>query len=291
MDYRATMTLERPVSPKINASPVVCSEFRKGCGYTNWRPTGSGDWLLISTVGGAGRIVADGRLIRIEPGDAVLFAPGAAQDYSTETAIGHWHLRWVHFRPRPHWQNWLMWPEIAVGVGRLRLRDASAEAVAVAFSRMLAVCRVGGIGCEDLAMNALEEVLIHASAFDDNARLTGIDPRVQRAVRYLADHPHEPFSLTRLAAHCGISSSRLSHLFRAGMGATPQAFGERLRLEHARQLLSQTRLTTGEIAMEVGFTDPLYFSRRFKLVFGLAPSAARNSHPMTSRNPISSEFS
>ena len=285
------MTSERLVSPKINASPIVCSEFRKGCCYTCWRPTGSGDWLLISTAGGAGRVMADGQPIQILPGDTVLFAPDAAQDYSTETATGHWHLRWVHFRPRPHWQNWLMWPEIAVGIGRLRLRDATAGAVAGAFSRMLAACRLGGSGSEDLAMNALEEVLIHALAFSDDARLTGIDLRVQRAVRFLADHPHEPFSLERLATHCGVSSSRLSHLFRAGMGATPQAFSEKLRLEHARQLLTHTRLTAAEIAMEVGFTDPLYFSRRFKLVFGLAPSAARNEHRVTSQTHSSSEFS
>lgn len=276
MDYLAAMSTARPVSPLINASPIVCSEFRKGRGYTNWRPAGSGDWLLISTADGEGRVVAGGRDIRLVAGDAVLFAPGTAQDYSTDEAVGHWHLQWVHFRPRPHWQRWLIWPEMAPGVGRLRLRDVNAEAVGVAFARMLAVSRLGGAGSVDLAMNALEEALIRAFGFTEEGNPIGVDPRVQRAARYLADHPDEPFSLGRLAAHCGISESRLSHLFRAGMGSTPQVFGEKLRLEHARQLLIQTRLTTGEIALEVGFSDPLYFSRRFKRAFGYSPTAKRN---------------
>jgi AraC family transcriptional regulator, arabinose operon regulatory protein len=276
MDYPAAMSKARPVSPMINASPIVCSEFRKGRGYTNWRPAGSGDWLLISTAGGEGRVVAGGRDIRLGAGDAVLFAPGTAQDYSTDETVGEWHLRWAHFWPRPHWQRWLIWPEIAPGVGRFRLRDARAEAVGVAFARMLAASRLGGASGDDLAMNALEEVLIRAIDFADDRNPSGADPRVQRAARYLADHPDEPFNLGRLAAHCGISPSRLSHLFRAGMGSTPQVFGEKLRLEHARQLLVQTRLTTGEIALEVGFSDPLYFSRRFKRAFGHPPAAARN---------------
>ena len=275
MDYPAAMNTNRPVSPLVNASLIICSEFRKGGSYTNWRPTGSGDWLLISTAGGAGRVVAGGHDIRLVAGDAVLFAPGTAQDYSTDEAVGYWHLRWAHFRPRPHWQRWLIWPEIAPGAGRVRLRDAHAEAVDTAFSRMLAASRLGGASGDDLAMNALEEALIRAFGFIGEGNPTGADPRVQRAARYLADHPEEPFNLVRLAAHCGISASRLSHLFRAGMGSTPQVFGEKLRLEHARQLLMQTRLTTGEIALEVGFSDPLYFSRRFKRAFGHPPAAAR----------------
>lgn len=288
------MPVKRSITPHIVANPIACSEFRVGRSYTNWRPHGSGDWLLIFTCAGAGQVVAGGVPHRLLPGDAVLFAPGAEQDYSTDPEIGQWHLRWAHFRPRPHWRPWLIWSEIAPRTGMVGIRGAEAEEIAAVLQRMLVTRRLAGDGHDDLAMdavfqrtlvarrpadeggddlamNALEEVLIRCARSSRFVMRTGIDERVRRAVSYLAAHPSEPFSLERLATHCGLSSSRLSHLFRAELGASPQPFSEKLRLDYARELLRQTNLSVAEVAAEVGFEDPLYFSRRFRRAFGHAP--------------------
>src|SRR5690606_2714366 len=133
----AAMRSVRPVTPHVNADPLLCSEFREGRSYANWRPRGSGDWLLIFTVGGSGRVAHGEHEQRLGPGDAVLFAPHAPQDYSTDPDAGFWHLRWAHFVPRPHWRAWLPWPEIFRGVGGLELRDQALVSVAAALERML----------------------------------------------------------------------------------------------------------------------------------------------------------
>ena len=130
---------------------------------------------------------------------------------------------------------------------------------------------MGGEGGDDLAMNALEEVLIRAARSSPTATRSAVDARVQRAASYLATHTSEPFRLDRLAAHCGLSVSRLSHLFRDELGTSPQRFSEKLRLDCARDLLMQTNLSVGDVAAEVGFADPLYFSRRYRRAFGLPP--------------------
>jgi AraC family transcriptional regulator of arabinose operon len=265
------MTDRRLITPSAEANPLICSEFREGRNYTNWRPQGSGDWLLIFTLAGAGRVVSAGRAQRLLPGDSVLFAPGAEQDYSTDPDAGHWHLRWAHFHPRPHWRPWLLWPEIAPRTGKVEVRGAEAGEIATVLQRMLVAHRLGEEGGDDLAMNALEEVLIRCARSSPAAARSGVDERVRRAVRYLAMHPAESFRLDRLARHCGLSVSRLSHLFREELGTSPQRFSEKLRLECARDLLTQTRLSIGEVAAEVGFSDPLYFSRRYRRAFGHAP--------------------
>ena len=271
--------MSRPITHHVGADPLVCSEFQRGRNYTNWRPHGSGDWLLILTCGGAGQVrLPDGER-RLATGDAVLFAPGAAQDYFTDAATGHWHLRWAHFRPRPHWRAWLMWPQIAGHIGCVSTRGPIETAVQAALGRMITTHRLGGPGVDDLAMNALEEALLWIFRLTADNRLAGVDPRVQRAAHHLAAHPGEPFNLGKLAAHCGLSTSRLSHLFRSELGTTPQRFGEKIRLDFARQLLAQTNLPVGEVAQEVGFTDSLYFSRRFRLQFGHAPSAISTRKP------------
>jgi len=277
MDYPATLKPSRPLTPSVATETILCGEFREGRGYTNWRPRGSGDWLLILTLGGAGRLRVAGQDYALGPGDAVLYAPGAEQDYATESKTGRWHLRWAHFQPRVHWHPWLLWPELGAGVGRLRLQGPAETYVAAALGRMLTAGRLGGPGHEDLALNALEEALLWIFRLNSDQGATGGDPRVQRAVQRLATRFDEPFKLDALAAHCGLSPSRLSHLFREQLGTSPQRFGEKLRLDFARQLLRRTTLSVGEIAREVGFADPLYFSRRFQRAFGHAPSALRST--------------
>jgi AraC family transcriptional regulator, arabinose operon regulatory protein len=102
-----------------------------------------------------------------------------------------------------------------------------------------------------------------------------VDARIQRSIHHLATHSAESFNLEALAERCGLSPSRFSHLFRAETGTTPQQFAEKLRMETARQLLAQTNLSVAEIGAEVGYEDPLYFSRRFRRFYGKAPSRGR----------------
>lgn len=273
------MRPERAITPSLPAAPIICSEFRRGRTYKNWRPRGTDDWLLILTIAGTGRIVVPDRVIRLQAGDAVLFAPGASQDYSTDEETGQWHLRWAHFHPRPHWLPWLLWPQVAPKVGVRQVGDLAATPIESASQRMLTARRLGGQGWEDFAMNALEETLLWMFRLTGTAQWSGIDPRIQQAAHYLAAHPEQPFRLARLAARCALSPSRFSHLFKAELGVTPQRFSENLRLEFARHLLAQTNLSVSDIAAEVGFEDPLYFSRRYRHMFGHAPTAARDGSP------------
>jgi len=56
-------------------------------------------------------------------------------------------------------------------------------------------------------------------------------------------------------------------------GKSPLDFIRSIRLQRAAQLLEKSNLTIAEVAYEVGFNDPKYFSRFFKAEFNLAPSA------------------
>ena len=55
------------------------------------------------------------------------------------------------------------------------------------------------------------------------------------------------------------------------MGESLQQYSKRLRLEAARHLLRETDLAVGEVAAELGYSDPLYFSRLFRKLWGGAP--------------------
>lgn len=290
MEHPAIMPGQRVEVPHLRSPRgLVGGEFDRAVDYTNWRPRGSGDWLLIHTVEGAGRVgLPDGRSFTVTPGDELLYAPDAVQDYSTDPGTGRWRLLWTHFEPRPHWRPWLQWPRAAPGIGRLRIdaADAWAETEA-ALRRMLAVSHRSIPTAVELAFCALEDALLWIHGATPDTPWGRLDPRIRRVMDYLAARPAEPFHLEALARHCGLSPSRLGHLFKAELNVTPQQYAEELRLEQAKRLLAHTGLAVREVATATGFGDALYFSKRFRRHAGSSPRQWRNREEAVSRPPPS----
>ena len=88
---------------------------------------------------------------------------------------------------------------------------------------------------------------------------------------FLCHHLDSRATLDDLAAMAGLSVSRLAHLFKAQVGQTPQQFQEQQRLERARQLLELSGRSIQDIAADVGFENPFYFTLRFKRLTGQSP--------------------
>lgn len=285
MEYPAAMTAPklRSITPHRPADPVVAGAFRQGPRYATWRPAGSGDWLLLHTTHGGGLITAAGRRHRLAAGAVALFAPDAAQDYATHPDDGTWQLQWAHFQPKPEWRAWLRGPAWAPGVYHHTLRSVEVQAkVTSALRRVVAHRRQAWLGAVDLAMNALEETLLWIETDQSDDPHWRLDARVRRAMDDLAAHPERRFDLAALATHCGLSVSRLGHLFKAATGLSPQRYAEELKLREARALLRHTSLSVGEVATATGFADPFYFSKRFRRFAGAAPSQSRAFPPFSS---------
>jgi AraC family transcriptional regulator of arabinose operon len=130
---------------------------------------------------------------------------------------------------------------------------------------------------ESLAMNALEEALLWCDLINPRSMTRLIDPRIRKAVDYISEDPSRPIELGRLAARSALSRSRFCHLFRAQIGKTPQQLQEEQRIGMARQLLSLTARSVGQISQDIGFSSPYYFSLRFKRATGQSPRAYRRA--------------
>ena len=74
-----------------------------------------------------------------------------------------------------------------------------------------------------------------------------------------------------------MSATQLNRKMKALTGETPMSFIRKVRLHRAKELLQNTQLTVAEIAYDVGFSDPSYFSRAFKKEFGERPTENKGS--------------
>jgi AraC-like DNA-binding protein len=98
---------------------------------------------------------------------------------------------------------------------------------------------------------------------------------IARAIEAAHVHFREPeLRLDHLARAAHLGRSRFAQRFRQVTGSSPMRYLERLRMEEARRRLEEDA-SVGRAAQLAGFEDPLYFSRRFRALHGVAPSAYR----------------
>lgn len=98
---------------------------------------------------------------------------------------------------------------------------------------------------------------------------------VDVVIQYIQTNYSRPLSIRHLAETAHISQSYLAHRFRQKTGFSLMRYVQRVRIEEATRLLSTTDYPISNIARQVGFTDPLHFSRVYKKMKGFTPSEMR----------------
>lgn len=121
---------------------------------------------------------------------------------------------------------------------------------------------------------------IHTSAEPEGApgRAPTLDDlfleKVRQTTESIMDEAEN--TLAKLANTLHLSQMQLYRKIKALTGLTPSLYIRSVRLQKAMELLKTTDLTVSEIAFQVGFNDPAYFSRAFSEAFGHPPSTLRN---------------
>jgi len=108
--------------------------------------------------------------------------------------------------------------------------------------------------------------------------------QVRRAVEYIEqNYRDESLSLMDICNHAHMSKSYLSVLFKQQTGQTMMEYVTRIRLETAKTLLHvHPPIKTIDIAANVGYGDPQYFSVLFKKHTGTTPTEFRDIAPKES---------
>ena len=90
----------------------------------------------------------------------------------------------------------------------------------------------------------------------------------------------ETFGIPEICEALAISRSQLHRKLKAITGKSASLVIRSIRLNEARNRLLETEQTIMEIAYQVGFSNPSYFSTVFSETFGMSPSEMREKRPM-----------
>lgn len=107
------------------------------------------------------------------------------------------------------------------------------------------------------------------------------DSQAQRQLarfRYLLEHHlHEHWSVKQYAQQMGLSDKRLTKICKQATDLTPQQIIHHRLLSEAKRHLVFTGMSINEVAYELGFKDPAYFSRFFLRLTGQQASQFRQN--------------
>ena len=104
--------------------------------------------------------------------------------------------------------------------------------------------------------------------------VTSLDEQFMHRVLDLVEKniSNTDYSIETMSRDLGMSRTLLYKKILALTGKPPLEFLRLLRLKRSAILLKKSQMNVSEIAFQVGFNDPKYFSKHFKNEFGVLPS-------------------
>jgi two-component system response regulator YesN len=101
------------------------------------------------------------------------------------------------------------------------------------------------------------------------------DALLRRILQYIEEHLPEPLTREEIAHHVHFHPAYLSRYFRKKTGWSLSEYIVRQRIEHAKEMLTQSELRISHIMSRLGYDNLSHFTRTFKKLTGVTPMQFR----------------
>lgn len=218
---------------------------------------------------GTGVLETDGRTVKLKKGDLFVIFPGKKQSYYPDPS-NPWSYIWVDLMGKNIEDLLRM-----CGVGPERpYRTIRETVISDLFRSLLETYNTAESSLFECSAKFME---ILARLFRDNEESSTLMPfvsqknLVREAIIFISNNYRLNITLADVAAAIGVSKSYLISLFAKEAKIAPMKYLMLYRIASASELLLKGELSVNEVSREVGFNDPLYFSRCFSAVKGMPP--------------------
>ena len=217
---------------------------------------------FIFRIQGFAEYLINGRVVHVNKREMIFLPQGSSYEYKTYGDEGNLYTSINFFA---HIEN----PAVSVYPMENFYRI---NYIYQSFSEMW---RFGSLSEKYTSMSVFYDLLSYISkvehvneAEEDKYRL------IEPAIDYMRKHIYDcSFRIDKLHLRCGISDTYFRKIFKSRFGLTPKEYVTSERISHARSIIESGDYgSISEIAATVGYSDPLYFSKAFKRVFGVCPT-------------------
>ena len=162
---------------------------------------------------------------------------------------------------------------------RFQIRDAQLENICWALkAEMESNYSSGRLYVDSLAVSVASRLISTHSSIAQRRTVQhgGLGGRrLKQTLSYIEDRLSEDLSLSRIASIAGVSPSHFKTLFRESIGVPVHQYVVQRRIERAKDMLMQGKLSIAEIALATGFSHQSHLARHMRRSVGLSPGAMK----------------
>ncbi len=235
---------------------------------TRFGPTRRNNYIIHYVISGCGYFNKH----TVKKGQGFLITPGMSEHYYPD-AKNPWEFLWIVFGNNS--ANGKIFKEY----------NANPQTNIFEYNNALPVIQLKEtiIKNNNGIYNAYElfEMFLHVFNNHNIAKNPKIDAETtyfQYAVNFIKANYFRKITIAELTDILGVSQPYLYRIFKKKCSLSPKEFIDEIKLQKAKELLSQTSLQISEIATSVGTEDSAAFSKFFKSKTGLSPTEFRTSH-------------
>ncbi|MDQ8737685.1 AraC family transcriptional regulator [Paenibacillus sp. LHD-38] len=232
-------------------------------------------FALCAVTAGSGLLHINECSLRFHPGELFFFTPGTKLDTELHSESAQYTL--LLFRQMTVSRTkgkWAAVPSDAVVsfIPSGKLRDEQSAECMGHVARLYADSRSSRTQPAALQLQALG--LLHAlleagtSQKIEEEASSGMD----ESIAYMYKHYDKKLNLETLSAIAGLTPTSYSRSFKRSQCVSPIEFLNQIRIERAKEQLSQPDNTVKNVSALVGFGNEFYFSRLFKRSVGITPT-------------------
>lgn len=161
-------------------------------------------------------------------------------------------------------------------------RDPAVPALLDAMEREVALDRIGACGIlarlADVLAASIIRAWVECGCSDSTGWIAAVQcPRVGKVIAAIHAQPEREWDVPMMAELMGSSRSRFAETFTRTVGDSPARYVAKVKMFQARRWIQHDGMRISTAAERLGYESEASFSRAFKRIVGIPPSAVRGS--------------
>ena len=234
------------------------------------RPNGRSDFLLFYIAKGSEHIFLDRETV-MQEGAFVLFRPGEKQIHvQKDFDISEFY--YIHFQAPESFDLFGFESSVVYDV-------APSPQISQLFEEVIEELQNKWPAYEQLCVAKFFQILalLQRKSAKEKAPLGQYMDKISFIIQKMNREYEKPYTLEDYAQMCCMGKFHFLRVFREITGCSPMEYRNHIRMEHAKELLTDTDLLIDEISRRVGYASNVYFCDAFKARVGVAPSQYRKA--------------
>ncbi|QEM11713.1 AraC family transcriptional regulator [Mucilaginibacter rubeus] len=239
------------------------------------RRNGCEDNILIYCIRGKGHYILDKKRYEVNAGQYVIIpATDRYIRYWADTE-SPWTIYWIHFTGDQIGEfNRSLNLTTTKGPIPIPFNDTGIEVWQKIFSILSVSFRMESLCNANFCLQHLISTFLYPQ-HEDKEKEIPVENSIQQAIDIMKSNLHLKLSLEEIAVKVNLSTSYFATFFKKRQGISPIDYFINMKMQRACELLRDQNNKVREVASDIGYEDPYYFSRIFKNVVGLSPAQYR----------------